>query len=450
VPLIILPRHATGEVITAGWSNDISDNFLGVDARTGGDPGVAGYLLVASSPTQGVWRYLQTGDYRPGTIPDSAMQYLPVHGASPYSTNFGSLLAANRSGFYQVYPGSGDGPIPGTQNFYCINLVEPSSPTTLMMQIAVNVSNVNDIYLREVINGNATAWYKIWHAGNDGINSTLDADTVRGFVPLKNTIDTMTPGPLTVIRQILGPSAGLYSSAHFVAQSVNAAANPGEIAAVGFLRNGLTGVALFHDAGGWLRMIDASNRTSDFFHTYHMGSGSGLDADTVRTRAPSVTSIANGIPIAGADGKIDASWLPSANIAGVPAGLIAIWLNPGAPPTGWVTVTGMAGLIPIGANATFGFGASGGAQTHAHNINHTHVMDHGHASQSSGTASGTVFQQVNEVTPGSRLVLDTHTHLSNVSGLGGSTPTQGVPAGSQTITANHMPPWIGVNYIQKQ
>jgi hypothetical protein len=38
---------------------------------------------------------------------------------------------------------------------------------------------------------------KMWHSGNDGAGSGLDADTVRGYVPVSKSGDTMT-GPLVI------------------------------------------------------------------------------------------------------------------------------------------------------------------------------------------------------------------------------------------------------------
>jgi hypothetical protein len=49
----------------------------------------------------------------------------------------------------------------------------------------------------------ATAWGNwgtFWHAGNDGINSGLDADVVRGYVPVNKAGDTVTGEILMIIE----------------------------------------------------------------------------------------------------------------------------------------------------------------------------------------------------------------------------------------------------------
>lgn len=51
--LTSIPVYATGDTIEASWANDLRDNFLALDSRTGGDPGASGKVVVSTSATAG-------------------------------------------------------------------------------------------------------------------------------------------------------------------------------------------------------------------------------------------------------------------------------------------------------------------------------------------------------------------------------------------------------------
>jgi hypothetical protein len=86
---------------------------------------------------------------------------------------------------YEVSPAS-DGPVSG-HAYYCLQVVEQNQPTAYLWQIAQEINDANEIYVRIIQAGGGTTWRKLWHAGNDGTGSGLDAGSVIGKVP------TVTP-----------------------------------------------------------------------------------------------------------------------------------------------------------------------------------------------------------------------------------------------------------------
>lgn len=56
--LASIPTYATGDTIEASWANTLRDNGLVLDARTGGDPGATGKILVSNGVLGAVWTAL--------------------------------------------------------------------------------------------------------------------------------------------------------------------------------------------------------------------------------------------------------------------------------------------------------------------------------------------------------------------------------------------------------
>jgi hypothetical protein len=56
VPIQSIPTFATGDTIEASWANDLRDNGLVLDARTGGDPGGAGKWLESTGGLGAGWK----------------------------------------------------------------------------------------------------------------------------------------------------------------------------------------------------------------------------------------------------------------------------------------------------------------------------------------------------------------------------------------------------------
>lgn len=105
-----------------------------------------------------------------------------------------SLNTVVTSGFYRLSQNHPDAPNDNISHGQMI--VSRGADTVL--QIMTGWGN-NNFYIRqgnppEAGNPNGTwqPWRKLWHDGNDGAGSGLDADTVRGYVPVNKNGDTMT------------------------------------------------------------------------------------------------------------------------------------------------------------------------------------------------------------------------------------------------------------------
>jgi hypothetical protein len=70
------------------------------------------------------------------------------------------------------------------------------------MQIAGNFfsGSVGDLFYRVIDNGTPTSWFRIWHAGNDGAGSGLDADLLDG----ENLVDNASTANTVVGRDSSG------------------------------------------------------------------------------------------------------------------------------------------------------------------------------------------------------------------------------------------------------
>lgn len=79
-------------------------------------------------------------------------------------------------------------------------------------------------------------------------------------------------------------NAGMWQAAQLLAQSIDGTSP----AALGLARVGATAIALYHNGTGAnaLRMRDSSNNDYSVWGGWNQGSGSGLDADTLRTLIP--------------------------------------------------------------------------------------------------------------------------------------------------------------------
>jgi len=86
------------------------------------------------------------------------------------------------SGFYEHdSPTTGEGwPLNGSW-MHLISSTHSNNNNYFAMQFAASFFNQTDLFYRSVNNNGNTAWSRIWHSGNDGSGSGLDADTLDGL-----------------------------------------------------------------------------------------------------------------------------------------------------------------------------------------------------------------------------------------------------------------------------
>lgn len=159
------------------------------------DPAGNNRVLVAQGTTSAAWTSM--------TDP-TILTAVKAPAATTIVTNFTALTAANKNGMHEVNPGTG-GPT-GSGTWYAINVVEANQPTNYSLQIAVDINDQNASYLHTTRAGTPDAWVKLWHAGNDGSGSGLDADTLDG-VQL-SAINQVPSGLIAAVATAAGIPAG--------------------------------------------------------------------------------------------------------------------------------------------------------------------------------------------------------------------------------------------------
>lgn len=139
------------------------------------------------------------------------------------------------------------------------------------MQFAGDFYNSNNIFYRTTNNVGTAGWNRLWHTGNDGAGSGLDADTVDGLQASNftrvNAADIDQWQSFRVINNAKATAAdGMfigYSNANSGRTRVySAGSNSGHY---------------YSDASGNILRSDGAT----YWHSANDGTGSGLDADTV-------------------------------------------------------------------------------------------------------------------------------------------------------------------------
>jgi hypothetical protein len=114
----------------------------------------------------------------------SGSQYFPsVFSAEAISKD--DITTRTSSGFWQTSTATTAEGWPITTNgwFHLLSSTHSNTANYYSMQFAGHFDNSTDIYYRSTNGSGTAAWNKMWHAGNDGSGSGLDADLLDG----KNT-----------------------------------------------------------------------------------------------------------------------------------------------------------------------------------------------------------------------------------------------------------------------
>ena len=114
---------------------------------------------------------------------DSASGQITFTNFRAEAATFANITNRVPSGFYQDGGSAttGEG-WPQTTNawYHLLSTTHSNTGNYYSMQFAGNYYNSSDIYYRSTANSGTAAWNKLWHAGNDGSGSGLDADTLDG------------------------------------------------------------------------------------------------------------------------------------------------------------------------------------------------------------------------------------------------------------------------------
>ena len=193
----------------------------------------------------------------------------------------------------------------GTANNFLFGGSSTGSTTTLDTFIRIRSIADGDLTFQQ----NSLA-HKIWHQGNDGAGSSLDADLLDGFEGsdyLRNNVGTAwtSTGNNNFSFRTTAADGGLSTSADTAALEVYSAT--GDDAYMQFHIAGQYAFNFGIDknsndlfVGGW----SMGNATYKVWHQGNDGSGSGLDADTLRTFAPSTAATGNTVALRDSAGDL--------------------------------------------------------------------------------------------------------------------------------------------------
>lgn len=158
----------SGTSITRAWAiANVTGLFRWLRGLTGNaDPPGAGYVARSTSTTLTAWYDLD------GVIAQQVHQVQPIYSA------FGSALDKG-AGFFDI-GSTADSPLGAGSGWYLIQNRHWNWGTDNRFQMAIHFTDPNELYVRLVTSGAGTTWRKLWHAGNDGAGSGLDADTLDG------------------------------------------------------------------------------------------------------------------------------------------------------------------------------------------------------------------------------------------------------------------------------
>lgn len=106
-----------------------------------------------------------------------------VYGTNGYACN--SIINAdfntiNKSGLYTIYGGANSPTGSNQDKTYSLLSILEGSLTGSQLAYSFYGSDSGNLYVRGALGGSFSAWRKIWHDGNDGDGSGLDADMLDG------------------------------------------------------------------------------------------------------------------------------------------------------------------------------------------------------------------------------------------------------------------------------
>jgi len=273
---------ATAGAGAATYSSGISSVTVDAYGRVTAVTGSAGYATTT-----------QLNSYLPlagGTLTGRVIQSASGFGVGTDDT----INSRIDSGFWQTSNAqTANGWPESTATWYhLITSTHSNDANYYSMQFAGSFFDSNALYYRATNNSGTTAWNKLWHAGNDGSGSGLDADTVDGiqassFYLASNPSGYVTSSGVTSITAGTGLSGGTITSTGTISLP---STGPG----AGSYSSGISAITL--DAQGRVTAItgSAGYATTSQLSSYAALSGAVFTGlITGKTDTAANTSVAN-------------------------------------------------------------------------------------------------------------------------------------------------------------
>jgi hypothetical protein len=196
----------TNDLFYGGWSVGAVKNKVWHQGNDGSGSGLDADLLdglnsATANTVSTIVARDGSGNFSAGTITASLTGNSSTTSGCTFANdavNKADITTRTDSGFYEHDTAStADGwPIDSNTWIHMIACTHSNDANYYSMQIAASFFNQTDLYYRSVNNNGATAWNKMWHSGNDGAGSGLDADLLDG----ENLVDNAATANTVVGR----------------------------------------------------------------------------------------------------------------------------------------------------------------------------------------------------------------------------------------------------------
>jgi hypothetical protein len=262
------------------------------------------------------------------------------------TTTISNLNTPLASGFYESENGTGN---PTATWYSVLNVRHTNSDNNYGFQFAGDFFNSNNIFYRSLQGNNPTAvsWNKLWHEGNDGTSSGLDADLLDGLHSsafLRKDIGDVAVGNHEFYATA---TSGNYDTAAIEIREVNLVTNTQTADAyapsLSWHWGGITAMKMFLAANGQLNVVGATS--GQIWHSGNDGAASGLDADLLDGNHASAfllttaRNAANGVAPLDVNSKVPVANLPDF-ITGAGRGFYLVGTISGA-----VSLSASGGLV---------------------------------------------------------------------------------------------------------
>lgn len=219
----VVVRNASGNfsagTITANLIGNVQGNLTGIVSgslvgnstgiHTGNVTGnVTGTLYgnVQGGASANIFR---TGDTLTGRLGQSTQGFMAATAEN--------IVNRTNSGFYESStPSTAEGWPVDSSWYHLISSTHTNDANYYAMQFAGDFYSSNNIYYRATAGNGLTAWNKMWHSGNDGAGSGLDADLLDGMQPQAvnggNTIVARDANGDIAVRYVNGTLNGAASA----------------------------------------------------------------------------------------------------------------------------------------------------------------------------------------------------------------------------------------------
>jgi hypothetical protein len=156
-----------------------------------------------------------TSELVDGAVTDAKLASQKVAQLNPTYLGFGAATDKG-SGFFDIAGTAGDAPVAGRGGWLLSQTRHWNWGGDQRWQLTCALDAATMLYTRSVIAGAGSAWHQLWHSGNDGAGSTLDADLLDGqhgtYYATATALAAETAARISAISAINSVPSGLVAA----------------------------------------------------------------------------------------------------------------------------------------------------------------------------------------------------------------------------------------------